>query len=96
MPLKFNKLTLALALTLTTAFSANLDPVQAQIEPPTQEGYYYFPPHQFKNWSELTPPQQKKAVELGYNRDAFSKWLSQQPNSQKWGESMGYTQKLNK
>lgn len=87
MPLNFNKLTLALTLTLTTVFSANLDPVQAQIEPPTQEGYYYFPPHQFKNWSELTPGQQLKAKELGYNREAFTKYILQSnPNIRKWDD----------
>ncbi len=86
------KVELTLILSSTMAFSSNLEPSEAQIEPTTKEGYYYLPPHQLKKWEDLTPRQQKKAAELGYNRDAFAKWVSQQPGTPAWGEAMGYTQ----
>ncbi len=54
-----NKVGLALAVTLTTAFASNLTPSEAQFEPQTQEGYYYLPPHQLKTWEDLTPQQQQ-------------------------------------
>lgn len=86
------KVGLALALTLTTAFSSNLEPLQAQNDTNKQEGYYYLPPHQLKTWYELTPQQQKKAKELNFDRDAFAKWVSEQPGTPTWAEAMGYTQ----
>lgn len=92
MTLKIAKVGLALILSLTTAFSSNLSEPGAQIEPPTQDGYYYFPPHQLKHWDELTPQQQKKATELKFDRDAFAKYLiNSNPNTPTWGETMGYT-----
>lgn len=88
---KINKVGLALILSLTTALSSNLGAVELQIEPQTQVGYYYLPPQQLKKWEDLTPQQQKKAAELGYNRDAFAKWLIQtSPTPISWGESMGF------
>lgn len=76
MPLNFNKLALALILTLTTVYSSNLEQVQAQMELPTREGYFYFPTtHQAKEWSQLTSKQQKKAKEVQYDRKKFSDWL---------------------
>ena len=89
MTLKIAKVGLALILTLTTAFSSNLEPSEVQNDTNTKEGYYYLPPHQLKIWDELTPQQQKKAKELGYNRDAFAKWVSQQPGAPTWAEAMG-------
>lgn len=87
-----NKIGLALILSLTTALSLNLSATEQQIEVPAKEGYYYFPPHQLREWSQLTPAEQKKATELGYNREAFAKWVSSQTSTPTWGESMGYTQ----
>ncbi len=93
MVLKIAKVGLALALTLTTAFSSNLTTSEAHFEPPTQEGYYYFPPHQLKTFEQLTPQQQKKAAELKFDRAAFAKYLvNSNPNTPTWGEAMGYTQ----
>lgn len=86
------KVGLALILSSTMAFSSNLEPSEAQNDTNKQDGYYYMPPHQLKTWSDLTPQQQKKAKELNFDRDAFAKWVSQQPNTPTWGEAMGYTQ----
>lgn len=93
MTLKIAKVGVILSLTLTTAFSSNLEPLRARNDTNKQEGYYYLPPHQLKTFEQLTPQQQKKAKELGYDRDAFAKWVSQQPNTPTWAEAMGYTQK---
>lgn len=93
MTLKIAKVGLALALTLTNLISSNLSEPGAQIEPPTQKGYYYFPPHQLKTFEQLTPQQQKKAAELKFDRAAFAKYLvNSNPNTPTWGEAMGYTQ----
>ena len=92
MTLKIAKVGLALILTLTTAFSSNLEPSEAQNDTSTQEGYYYLPPHQLKTWDELTPQQQKKAAELKFDRAAFAKYLiNSNPNTPTWAEAMGYT-----
>ena len=93
MTLKIAKVGVILSLTLTTVFSSNLEPLRARNDTNKQEGYYYLPPHQLKTFEQLTPQQQKKAKELGYDRDAFAKWVSQQPGATIWAEAMGYTQK---
>lgn len=94
MPLNFNKLTLALILTLTTVYSSNLDQVQALNETNLQDGYYYLPPHELKPWEQLTPEQQSKAKELGYNREALTKYILQSnPNTPKWADLEANTTK---
>ena len=87
---KIAKVGLALILSSTMAFSSNLEPLQAQNDTSTQEGYYYLPPHELLEWSQLTPAQQKKAAELNFDRQKFAKWVSQQPGTPTWAEAMGY------
>lgn len=88
MPLKFNKLTLALALTLITAFSANLEPVQAQ-----QDGYYYVPPHELKSFEQLTKTEQTQAKKFQYDREKFTQWFIQNNNTAKWADFEANTTK---
>lgn len=85
MTLNFNKVTSSLVLPLLLSLSLNLNASEAQNEPNVQDDYYYLPPHQFKNWCGLTPEQQLKAKELGYNREAFTKYILQSnPNTPIW------------
>lgn len=93
---KIAKVGLALILYLTTAFSSNLEPSEAQNYTNTQEGYYYLPPHELLEWSQLTPAQQKKAAELNFDRQKFAKWVSQQPGTPTWAEAMGLKPQKNK
>lgn len=83
----FNNVTSTLVLPLFLSLSLNLTASEAQNEPNVQDDLYYLPPHQFKNWDGLTPEQQLKAKELGYNREAFTKYILQSnPNTPKWDD----------
>jgi len=85
----FNKVGLALILSLTISLSSNLSASEAQIEAPTKEGYFYYPPHGLKVWGQLTPEEQKKAEELKFDRQAFSNWLLKSNQApKKWADSV--------
>ncbi len=88
MPSKINKRGFALVTLLPLCFSSFL----GAVEPIDPTGEYYYPPVKIKKWVELTPKEQAKAAELGYNREAFALWLSKQPTTPTWAEAMGYTQ----
>ena len=85
----FNKVGLTLVLPLLTALSLNLSATEQQIDVPTKEGYFYYPPHGLKVWGQLTPEEQKKAEELKFDRQAFSNWLlKSNPTPKKWAASI--------
>lgn len=89
----FSKVTSTLVLPLYLSLSLNLTASEASNESNSQD-YYYLPPHQFKNWDGLTPEQQLKAKELGYNREAFTKYILQSnPNTPKWADFEANTTK---
>ena len=83
----FNNVTSSLVLPLLLSLSLNLTASEAQNETNVQDGYYYLPPHELKPWDQLTPEQQLKAKELGYNREALTKYILQSnPNIRKWDD----------
>ena len=92
MALNLNKRGFALVTLLPLCFSISL----GAIEPIDPTGEYYYPPISIKKWSELTPQEQQKAEELGFDRQKFALWLSKQPNAQKWANAMGYNTKPKK
>lgn len=84
-----NKVGLTLILSLATVFSSSLSASEPQIDVPTKEGYFYYPPHGLKVWGQLSPEEQKKAEELKFDRQAFSNWLlKSNPTPKKWADSV--------
>lgn len=77
-----NKVGLALILSSTIALSSNLGAVELQLDAPKQEGYYYFPPRELKLWENLSPMEQKKAEELGFDRKKFSDYILKRQTAQ--------------
>jgi hypothetical protein len=94
MTLNFNKVTSSLVLPLLLSLSLNLTASEAQNETNVQDDYYYLPPHQFKNFNDLTVTEQKKAQELDFDRQKFTQWLIQSnPNTPKWADFEANTTK---